>query len=245
MTTIANLSKADALQLERRFQRSIHRSPSLEVAAQRYVESVYAELSDSIVLLRLFATVPFGQLPARNQAFARALGESTGTADAIRDDTLVLSLLGTIGVEPGWCDRLRSAHHVGIPLVSRAFVGEIPMVARLLKQLGVELDWIDRNDTAVVGKTFGLQSGVFYVADAATAVDSNNRKVITAQDFVARYGVETVFGVGGGYVGTPVFTTIIGFCRDSLDEARVERFRSHIDRFKAETDTIVKQGRIF
>ncbi|HLT34866.1 MAG TPA: hypothetical protein VK034_01240, partial [Enhygromyxa sp.] len=121
----------------------------------------------------------------------------------------------------------------------------IPMIARLLKQLGVELDWIDRKDTAIVGKTFGLQSGVFYVADATTAVDNNNRKIISAQEFVASYGIKTVFGVGGGYVGTPVFTAITSFCRDNIDEAQVERFRSHIDRFKAETDGLVKQGRIF
>ena len=245
MTTIANLSKAEALQLERRFQKKIHRAPSLEVAAQRYVESVYEALSDSLVLLRLFATVQFRDLPAPNQAFVRALADSTGAADAIDDDTLVLSLLGSMGVEPAWCDRRLSVNHVGIPLVSRAFVGEIPMIARLLKQLGVELDWIDRQDTAIVGKTFGLQSGVFHVADAATAVDSSNRKIIAAQEFVASHGVKTVYGVGGGYVATPVFTAITGFCRDPIDQSRVEWFRSHIDRFKAETDTLVKQGRIF
>jgi hypothetical protein len=245
MTTIAQLGKADALALERRVQRALHRAPTLEVAAQRYVEAVYHALSDSIVLLRLFATVQFRDLPDRNREFVRALGESAGAAHAITDDTLVLSLLGTTGVEPGWCDRHQSANHVGIPLVSREFVTAIPMIARLLKQLGVELDWIDRKDTAIVGKTFGVQSGVFYVADAAAAVDSQNRKIIAAQQFVGRYGIKTVFGVGGGYVGTPVYATITSFCSDHVDEARVEWFRSHIDRFKAETVKLVQRGLIF
>jgi hypothetical protein len=237
MTTIAQLGKPDALALERRFQRAIHRAPSLEVAAQRYVETVYTGLQDSIALLRLFATVRFRELPARNREFVRALGEATGAAHAITEDTLVLSLLGTMGAEPAWCDRHQSANHVGIPLVSREFVAAIPMIARLLKQLGVELDWIDRKDTAIVGKTFGVQSGVFYVADAATAVDSQKRKIIAAQDFVARYGIESVWGVGGGYVGTPVYAIITAFCRDHLDE--------HIDRFKAETLSLVQSGHIF
>lgn len=245
MTTIARLGKADALALERRFQRAIHRAPSLDTAAQRYAEAVYQALSDSIVLVRLFATVRFRELPARNQAFVLALGESAGAADAITDDTLVLSLLGTMGVESAWCDRRQSMNHVGIPLVSREFVAAIPMIARLLKQLGVELDWIDRKDTAIVGKTFGVQSGVFHVADAATAVDSRGRKIIAAQEFVARYGIETVFGVGGGYVGTPVYAAITCFCRDMVEQARAEQFRSHIDRFKAETLALVQSGRIF
>ena len=245
MTSIAQLCKSDALALERRVQRAIHRAPTLEVAAQRYVETVYDALGDSIVLLRLFATVQFRELPQRNREFVRALAESAGAADAITDDTLVLSLLGTMGVEPQWCDRRESASHVGIPLVSREFVASIPMIARLLKQLGVELDWIDRKDTAIVGKTFGVQSGVFYVEDAATAVDHHNRKIIAAQEFVARHGIQTVYGVGGGYVGTPVYATITSFCRDHVDEGRAEWFRSHIDRFKAETLTLAQRGLIF
>lgn len=245
MTTIAQLAKTDRLTLERRIQKAIHGASTLDVAAQRYTRIVYEALGESIVLIRLFATVPFGELPASNQAFVRSLAESAGAAASIRKDTLVLSLLGTMGVEPAWCDRRTSSSHVGIPLVSREFVTEIPMIARLLKQLGVDLDWIGRDETAIVGKTFGFQSGVFHVADAATAVDGRNRKIITAQEFVNRHQIKTVFGVGGGYVGTPVYATIISFCRDSIDEGQVEGFRAHIARFKAETEGLAQAGRIF
>ena len=245
MTTIAQLNKADALQLERRFQRMLHGAPSLEAAAQRYVTTVYDALSESIVLLRLFVTVRYADLPDENRARVLAGCKAIRVGDAVADDTLVLSLLGTVGAEPQWCDRHASANHAVIPLVSRDFVSGIPMISRLLKQLGVELDWIARKDTAIVGKTFGFQSGVFYVADAASWVDSENRKIIGAQDFVAKYGVRTVFGVGGGYVGSPVYTAIISFCRDPIEEEKIERFRSHIDRFKAETSDVVKMGRIF
>lgn len=245
MTTISQLDKAAGLGLERRVQKAIHGMATLEAAAQEYTRIVYEALSESIALIRLFATVPFRDLPAQNKAFVQTLGESAGAAGLITDDTLVLSLLGTMGTEPPWCDRRASANHVGIPLLSREFVTEIPMISRLLKQLGVDLDWIGREDTAIVGKTFGFQSGVFHVADAATAVDSQNRKIIATQDFVERYAIKTVFGVGGGYVGTPVYATIIGFCRDCIDEARIESFRAHIARFKAETEGLAKTGRIF
>lgn len=245
MKTIAQLDKAAGLALERRVQRSIHGASTLETAAQLYTRVVYEALADSIVLIRLFATVRFRDLPIRNQSFVRALAESAGVENRITDDTLVLSLLGTTGVEPAWCDRRLSSHHVGIPLISREFVTEIPMISRLLKQLGVDLDWIGRDDTAIVGKTFGIQSGVFHVADATTALDSRNRKIITAEGFVDKYAIKTVFGVGGGYVGTPVYATIICFCRDTIDEARVEGFRAHIARFKAETEDLAKTGKIF
>jgi GAF domain-containing protein len=243
VTTIAQLDKPGRLQLERQVQRAINRSTSLEAAAQEYTRLVYEALHESIVLLRVFATVPARDLPAANRAFAEALAESAG--QQLHGDTLVLSLLGTMGVEPAWCDRRRSTGHVGIPLVSREFVTQIPMISRLLQQLGIELDWFERNDTAIVGQSFGLQSGVFYVDDAATAVDRQGRNIIPAQDFVANYGLRTVFGVGGGYVGTPVYTTIITFCREHVERAQAEHFRAHIDRFKAETETLAKQGRIF
>lgn len=247
MATIAQLTDPDLLALERRMQLAVHGATSLAAAAQTYVQTVYAALSDSLVLLRVFATVPFGRLPAVNQAFVRQLAATVPSGDAARlgDETLVLSLLGSAGSEPDWCDPSRSRGHIGIPLLSVEFIDAIPMIARLLKQLGVELDWLGREDMAVVGKTFGFQSGVFHVPTAATAVDARGRKIISAQDFVSRYAIETVFGLGGGYVGTPVFVTIIGFCRDHLDAGRVEALRPHIDRFKAETVGLVADGRVF
>jgi two-component system NtrC family sensor kinase len=241
--TIAQLDKSERLQLERQFQQTINRATSLEAAAQEYTRLVYEALHESIVLLRVFATVPARDLPAPNRAFVEDLAKSTG--QQLHGDTLVLSLLGTMGVEPAWCDRRLSTSHVGIPLISREFITRIPMISRLLQQLGIELDWFERNDTAIVGQTFGLQSGVFYVDDASTAVDRQGRNIIAAQEFVSKYGVQTVYGVGGGYVGTPVYTTIITFCRDRVEQAQAEAFRTHIDRFKAETETLAKQGRIF
>jgi hypothetical protein len=243
MTTISQLDKHGRLQLERQFQRAISGATSLESAAQVYARMVYEALHSSIVLLRVFATVPARDLPAPNRAFVARLAESAG--HQLHDDTLVLSLLGTMGLEAEWCDRRRSTSHIGIPLVSREFVTQIPMISRLLQQLGIELDWFDRRDTAIVGRTFGLQSGVFYVEDAAEAVDLQGRNIITAQEFVTNYGVRTVYGVGGGYVGTPVYTTIITFCREHVGRAQAEDFRTHIDRFKAETEVLARQGHIF
>ena len=40
---------------------------SMEAAAQRLVETLYEEFTDSIVLTRCFVTVPYRKLPATNQ----------------------------------------------------------------------------------------------------------------------------------------------------------------------------------
>lgn len=245
MASIRQLSSLDRLDLERHLQRAIHGAATLEAAAQQYTKTVYEALSDSLALLRIFATVRRCDLPDNNRRFVDELAASAGASEQLTDDTLVLSLLGTMGVEPDWCVRQESQDHMGIPLISQGFVAQIPMIARMLKQLGVDLEWVDRTDTAIVGKTLGVQSGTFYVADAATAVDSQGRKIIAAQDFVGRHEIKTVFGIGGGYVGTSVYVTIIGFCRELVEQAHVEALRAHIDRFKAETQQLATHGRIF
>ncbi|MHC4167426.1 MAG: hypothetical protein ACYSWQ_10750, partial [Planctomycetota bacterium] len=172
---------------------------TLEQAAQLVTDAVYEELGDSVVLARVFATVAFGELPEPNRAFVAGLATANEITQLINDDTLILSLLGTRGVKSEWNDRRASQGHVGIPLASAAFVDKIPMISRLLKQVGLDLDWIDSQDADIVTKTLGGVSGIFYVPDAAQAVDHQGRKIIPAQDFVEANDVKTVFGLAGGY----------------------------------------------
>ncbi|MDA0709219.1 MAG: hypothetical protein O3B73_03305 [bacterium] len=84
-------------------------SRSLEAAAQVVINLVYEEFSESIVLTRLFATVPFAKLPGANRGCVTRLGETQGISELIRPETLVLSQLGTRGIEPAWNDAKRSA----------------------------------------------------------------------------------------------------------------------------------------
>lgn len=153
--------------------------------------------------------------------------------------------LGTGGDEPEWGDRRKSEGHIGIPLASADFIDQIPMMSRLLKQLGVSLDWIERGDTAIVGKSMGSMGGCFYVRDAATEIDAHGRKIITAQDFVERRHVKTVFGVGAGFMGSPVYLVTIAFCREELGPEHAERFMSHLGRMKVTTADLVKRERYF
>ena len=69
---------------------------SLDEAALKFTELMFEEFKESIVLVRLFATVPFEHLPAPNQAFVNRLAASQNISKLINNQTLVLSLLGTM-----------------------------------------------------------------------------------------------------------------------------------------------------
>ncbi|MFC1665706.1 hypothetical protein ACFL17_08785 [Pseudomonadota bacterium] len=112
----------------------------LENAAQDMSKAVQMLFDESIVLARTFITVDFGSLPPANQMFVKSLSNSTEAGSELDNSTSVLSLVGSYGSETNWQDRRKSADHVGIPLISTAFVDSIPMISRLLKELGLSLD---------------------------------------------------------------------------------------------------------
>lgn len=214
---------------------------TLEEAAQALTDGIHEAFGQSIVLARVFATVPYAKAPPAIQRFVSELADSKGISDLITDETPVLCLLGTRGQEPAWNDRRNSAGHVGIPLASGDFVESIPMIARLLKELGVPLDWIDRQDADLVANT----SGLFYVADAQTATDAQGRSIIAAQDFVGKYQVKSVFGIGGDYGSGRALFTLIVFTGENLTKTQTEPFIALVDVVKGATGDLVAQGKLF
>jgi hypothetical protein len=231
--------------VESRIENGIKGCVCLEDAAQKITDVMYDEFKDSIVLVRLFATVPFGELPAPNQKFVTGLAASAGITSLINDQMLVLSLLGTRGEEPAWNSRHNSQGHVGIPLASGDFIESIPMMSRLLKAMGLGLDWIDSQDTEIAKKAMGTLAGVFYVPDAKTAVDRENRKIIAAQDFVAAHNVKTVFGLGGSYMLSKTFVVLIVFTREAIKEHEVRLYTPIINIFKTGTTHLILDNKVF
>lgn len=245
MTRIQDPDIRSIRAVERNVQRVTRGCATFEEAAQRYTSLIYEEFKESVVLARVFATLRYRDLPEGHRRYVDELARSAGAGERIGPDMLTLSLVGTSGVEPEWNDRRRSRGHVAIPLASSAFIGAIPMMARLLHELGLGFDWLDSGDADTVLKTLGSINGVFHVADATTAVDVHGRKIIPARDFVEKYGVHSVLGVGGAYIGTPTFIVVIIFCRDEVSRERAEDFMTHINRIKASTMDLVHQGKIF
>ena len=222
----------------------VEQSKSLEDAAQELATELHNQFDESVVLVRVYVTAPFDNLPPTNKTFVQNLAESAGAESDLKATTPVLSLIGTYGQEEDWRDRRNSKGHVGIPLISSAFVGAIPMISRLLHELGVPMDWIDTHDTEMIIKTVGREAGLFYVENAAEATDHEGRKIIAAQDFVADYDVKSVFGIGGAYQQGQVFT-IVAFCRDLFPKDVAEHFVPLTNSFQGKTATFVETNKIF
>jgi hypothetical protein len=222
----------------------IKQSAFAEQAAQAFSTALYSHFTESVVLARVFLSVPFGAMPNANKEFVRNLAQSAGGAADLRDSTPVLSLLGTSGQDANWNDRRKSKGHIGIPLISASFVGAIPMISRLLRELGVPIDWIDSHDSEIIKKAAGGSLGLFFVDDAGSAKDHEGRKIIVAQDFVSTYGVKSVFGGGEAYADGQMFV-FVAFCRDAFSRETAEQFGSLTDSFKGSTASMVEAGKIF
>lgn len=226
-------------------QIEIDNSRCLEEAAQALAATLYHKFPDSVLLTRTFLTLPFSQLPNNNQEFVRHLTESVEPGADLKPDTLVLSLIGSYGEKPQWTDRRLSQGHMGIPLISSNFIDRIPMISRLLKELGLPLGWVNAHDSdSEIVEKLGESLGLFFVSNASEATDHENRKIISDQEFVDEFGVKTVFGLGGAYLAENIFVTIV-FCRDTSSRTDAERLKSLIDSYRMRTRKFLDQGKVF
>jgi hypothetical protein len=222
----------------------IQGAASLEEASQELAASLHNKFEESAVLARVFATVPYAALPSSNQDFVDSLADSANARSGLKPSTPVLSLVGTYGPEADWQDRRKSQGHVGIPLISAAFVGAIPMISRLISELGLALEWVDSHDTKKIVETIGSKAGLFFVEDAASATDSEGRKIIAAQEFVSDRNVKSVFGTAGAYPSGQLAVAVV-FCRDRVSRSVAELFLPLTDLFKAGTVGLMETGKVF
>ncbi|MEW6351413.1 MAG: hypothetical protein AB1646_20360 [Thermodesulfobacteriota bacterium] len=220
---------------------------SLEQAAQEFTGTLYRRFKDSLALIRLFATVPFGELPRAETEFVKRLAAGKKITPLIRQETPVLTLIGTSGDKPSWNDRRNSKGHVGIPLASSEFISAIPMMSRLLEELGMDLGWFGQQESRseIAWARMANVSGLFYVEDAATVTDSSGRMIISDQTFVGENRVKTVFGMGGAYPLTTTMLVAILFTREKIPKSRAEWFAMLLNGFKMATLDFSSPARIF
>lgn len=242
--TIDRATEATITELWSRIEPRVRQARSLEEGAQALATELHTQFAESVVLARVFLTVRFDGLPADVRTFVENLATSAGRATPLKGLVPVLSLVGTRGQEAGWNARRDSRGHQGIPLMSAAFVGAIPMISRLFREIGVPLHWIDSDDAQRIATAVGRSAGLFFVPDAGSAVDDHGRRIIAAQDFVASHGVKTVFGTGGAYPRGQLLVIVV-FCRDHVPRATAERFLPLADLFKRQTASLVETGKVF
>ena len=219
---------------------SASKNDSLEQGAGRFTSSFTSHF-ESVVLCRMFVVLGLQELPEAERAAASAVA---GAKTVLGPDTRVLSLLATRGRKAAWNDRQLSREHRAIPLIDRSFVQGAPMIAKLLSDLEVDLASLGEGKPIATRRMLGGANVTFYVPDAPNARDDHGRPIIPARDFVEEFGIKTVFGMGGAYLGGELVVAIV-FTSESVDRATVDRFPSLIGSFKMSTAPLVASGSIF
>jgi DNA-binding CsgD family transcriptional regulator len=206
-------SVADAVELGARLRTAAEDATSMEEVANAIVRLICegttaGDDGQSCVLVRCFVTDARSRLPRR-------LAEMVPLTDDDDPDGQSLVLLATEGMEAEWCDRRRSAHHQVIPLVGSAMPETFPMITRMFRQFGIPI-------SALVGRSVDSfvdpserAFGVFHVEHAAGSSD------VPDQDFIAKYGVSSVVGIGGPLPTGDVFAVLI-FSQAPIDRQVAE-----------------------
>lgn len=178
---------------------------SLASAAQRVVNFFYHEFVDehgapAAALVRFFKTERFDALDSDQQEFAL---KASGSAE-LEDDVRCLTLLATAGDEPAWRSPEHSRGHRAIPLTSVDMVEQAPMIAQLIKQLGLSVANVVRPPAGLLLDTEGRKQNVFYVP---TALGSPH--IVAQEEFVRPYGIASVIGLGGLITTGDMFALIL------------------------------------
>jgi hypothetical protein len=178
---------------------------SMEEAASRIVRYLYDGLRDpklekpACALVRMFVTLPFDALDEVQQRFATTVLGKPPDHTSMK----CLTLLATAGDLPDWNSRRASKGHLALPLPSPEAVSRSPMIAQLIRQLGVEISAF-LSEAGLVIDAAQHTYNVFYVGNAVGSA------VIPAQDeFVVPHGVRSVLGFGGVLPSGELFATIL------------------------------------
>ncbi len=237
---------SDVLDVEA-FKQQLREQKSLQGACGCLLDRANATFEQSFVLTRMFMSLPYSGLPDFQRFFVDQLAADAGVADQVLPNTPVLTLLASRGVEKAWNEVEQSSGHVAIPLVSSAFVSGIPMVARLFNDLGLRLEILDQVAEGMDMHVLSEVSGIFFVPDAGTSMDGQGRHIIPAQDFVAKYGVRSVFGIGGQYMVGAQGSILVAvfFTTETLEKFEARKLAPLINHLKTVTSALVMDGKIF
>ena len=221
MYDLASFSSSDMTKCGVALRKFGANAQSMEEVAQRVVSYLYEHLIDqqtgepSCALVRFYKTHAFGDLPVPLRAFASGVLGAASLPPA----TKCLTLLATSGIRPEWNARNMSVGHQAIPLASPELVARLPMVARLFKQFGVEIESFLATDPAMLLNLDEQTFNVFYVPDAVGS------PIIPAQtDFVVPYGIRSVLGFGGVLPSGDLFAIIL-FSKVPISRTIAELFK--------------------
>ncbi|MGI8774847.1 MAG: PP2C family protein-serine/threonine phosphatase [Actinomycetota bacterium] len=206
MFDLSSFTLSDMLAVSDGLRDAARGAGSMEQAAGAVVDYFRTSLIDkntgepSCALVRIYKTHPFGRLEEGLREYVRQ-----GTdAEALDPDSSCLTLLATSGLEPDWNDRRASEEHRAIWLGDAVAIQRLPMVARLVEDLGFSSEEVVRVDPQLFILNHRRDFGVFYVPEA------RGSNVIPAQeDFVLKYGIRSVLGFGGLLPDGSIFAAVL------------------------------------
>ena len=218
---LTNFDLGAMLKCSLSMREAIMGAPTLETSAHRTCRFLYDELHGpdiprACALVRCYKTHSFGSLEPDLQGFARdILG-----GDEPRASMKCLTLMATVGQSAAWSSRHLSRGHRAIPLPSPEIVEKAPMISQLIKELGVELKVVLQPSQEVVKELAGKRHGVFHVENAL-----GSPYIPAQEDFVVRYGIQSVLGFGGLLFNGDLFAVIL-FSTVHVSAASADRFRT-------------------
>jgi hypothetical protein len=195
---------------------------SMEEVAVRIASYFYDRLGDrtgergACALVRVFVTLPYRALEAEQRAFAEAvLGHAP-------DDPRMkcLTLLGTRGDEAAWNSRHTSTGHRALPLPSATAVARSPMIAQLIRQLGVEIAAFLSPDGRLMVDDEQHTFNVFHVEEAM-----GSPYIPAQEEFVRPHGIRSVLGFGGLLPSGDLYATIL-FSRTHIPRDVADLFKT-------------------
>ncbi len=220
---LAGFDLRSMIECGRAVRQAGHGATSMEAAAREIVQFFYTCLVDrqsgqrNCALVRCFKTHRFAQLPSELADSARSLLDGKSQA---KPQMACLTLLATAGDLPEWSDRTRSQGHAVIPLESVEIVERAPMIAALLRQMGLDIEAALYPSTELILDAEQHAFNVFHVEDAA-----GDPSVPAQESFVRPYGIRSVLGFGG-VLPTGEWFAIIMFSRATIPRATADMFRT-------------------
>jgi hypothetical protein len=243
MSTFGSCSLSELGDLRAELKELAGKGASLRESCGVFVDRLFGEFNDALVLARLYATVPFEYLGEREQSFARRIASQRNLRDELGPGTLVVTLLASRGRKAEWNDPHNSRMRLAVPLLDNDSFQAIPLIGRLLGETKLGVPWLEKQETLVKLEASGGMSQLIFVDDASTRRSSDGRLVVPDQDFVTGHGVRTVLVLGGSYLNGSVIVLIL-FTSESITEEQSARFTPLINTIKAATMKLVMSGRM-
>jgi len=194
---------------------------SMEASSQKIVKYIYQHFCNSqtgentSVLVRLFKTHPYGELEDSLQQSARRLINSNSPAA----DMKCWTLLAAAGSEPQWNSRHTAAENTAIGLVSAELVAEMPAIAGIIRQFGLDIPTVIGIEPERFLQLEPAVLNIFHVSEA------KGSPLIPEQDsLIIPYQVKSVLGFGGLLPSGSLFAVVI-FLKVKIPQGTAEMFK--------------------